>query len=137
MLGVPGGVRDRLGVGAARVALCVAVERGDGGDDEQQGSGASLAAMHHPLPNHVRASDSPVPERDLEGVPMLVRDCVADRVVARVCVDEAVDALVRDTDAARVRVGETGTHAPHVSPGNPGAPGVAGAAMYPTPQVPE
>ena len=38
-----------------------------------------------------------------------------------------------------VRVGDgvTGTHAPHVSPGNPGAPGMDGAATYPGAQVPE
>ena len=33
--------------------------------------------------------------------------------------------------------GVTGTHAPHVSPGNPGAPGVDDAATYPGEQVPE
>ena len=32
--------------------------------------------------------------------------------------------------------GVTGTHAPHVSPGNPGAPGVDNTAVYPAAQVP-
>ena len=35
-----------------------------------------------------------------------------------------------------VGVGVTGTHTPHVSPGNPGAPGVDATATYPGPQVP-
>ena len=36
-----------------------------------------------------------------------------------------------------VGLGVTGTHAPHVSPGNPGAPGVDAAGTYPGAQVPE
>ena len=70
---------------------------------------------------------------------------VGVRVAALVCVAVADGGLDREADrcvgvlvAARegVAVGDVGTHAPHVSPGNPGAPGVAGAGAYPTPHAP-
>ena len=60
-------------------------------------------------------------------------------VLARVWVGVPVAWLDADREGGGlVPVGDgvTGTHAPHVSPGNPGAPGVDAAATYPTPQVP-
>ena len=63
---------------------------------------------------------------------------VAVAAFDRDCVAVPVLDLVRPPVPVRVPlgVGVTGTHAPHVSPGNPGAPGVADAAMYPVSQRP-
>ena len=61
-------------------------------------------------------------------------------VLARVWVALPVAWLEDDREAGgfdAVGDGVTGTHAPHVSPGNPGAPGVDVAAVYPGAQAPE
>ena len=53
-------------------------------------------------------------------------------VAAREAVALCVGGLEADSDLDGVGEGVTGTHAPHVSPGNPGAPGLAAAAMNPS-----
>ena len=65
-------------------------------------------------------------------------------VAARVPLRERVGVPVAGREAERegdglvgVADGVTGTHAPHVSPGNPGAPGVDATAAYPAAQLPE
>ena len=92
--------------------------------------------------------DAPLGVRDCTGVDVDDRERVDDTETALVCVGETVAALecvavivaVLDGEAERdcagvavvdrvlVAVGDAGTHAPHVSPGNPGAPGTAAAA---------
>ena len=66
--------------------------------------------------------------------------CVTLPVLARVCVALPVAWLEDDRVGGGLEAvgdGVTGTHAPHVSPGNPGAPGVDAAATYPSAQEPE
>ena len=60
------------------------------------------------------------------------RVAVPNGVGARDAVDECVGGLEADSDLDGVGESVTGTHAPHVSPGNPGAPGVAATAVYPS-----
>ena len=81
-----------------------------------------------------------MPLRD--GVPALLADlvCVPLPVLARVWVSLPVAWLEGDREGGGfVPVGDgvTGTHAPHVTPGNPGVPGVAAAGVYPAAHVPE
>lgn len=96
--------------------------------------GAALAARDLvPDPAVDRLADA---ARVPDGVRVATADCVALRVP---CLDRVAALEWVGVDVAArvpVDVGDTGTHAPHVSPGNPGAPGVEDTATYPTLHVP-
>ena len=86
---------------------------------------------HNPPPHH-----APVLARVCDGETVPALDFVGATVACGDPLDVRVAALDFDCAAVPVDVGVTGTHAPHVSPGNPGAPGVDDTAVYPAAQVP-